>query len=111
MNFSTFVALELFGGIPCLLYYIYWGVIIPQRGVKKSEIKGVLQHIKIAYGLSGITTVYLLGLLLYFLYTQLASSFAKLFMQAAVIMMGVGAVFLVGNYYAFMKYEKERICG
>ena len=94
-----------------MLYYLYWGVIVPWHGVKKREQENVLNHIKVAYFLTGAATVYILGMLLYFLYTHMANSFATLFMQTSGIMLGVGVIFVVGNYFAFMKYEKERICG
>lgn len=108
MDFVTFVVLELVVGIPCILYYYKWGVNEPKKGKDREDDRKILHNIELSYIFTSVVTVYIIGLLLYFLYTNMVSQYTKLFMRTAGIMLLVAIVFEIANYFAFEKYEKRR---
>ncbi|MFH1424850.1 MAG: hypothetical protein ABIG20_04210 [archaeon] len=111
MDFITFVILELAGGIPAMIYYYYWGVLIPQRGIKKEERWRVLHKVEMAYIFNALTTVYILGLLVYFLYVNIAAYSAGIFINIALLMLFTAVGFELVNYFAFERYERKKLLG
>jgi len=108
-NFGTFLFLEFIVVLPIVIYNIYWSFYRTRGSLSKKDAEDLMFHLKWAYILISVVTVYIPSLLVYFLYVIMQPLFPTLFVQFSLVLLVFIILFEVLNYHTFYIYGKSKI--
>lgn len=109
MTFLALIVSTFVVAIPAIAYYIYWAILSTRQRLTVGQKETVLKHTKTAYIIIGGVIVYIPGMLVYFLYTNILYQFPSVLRLTLIIFAILTSVFEVVNYLSYHYYERKRI--
>lgn len=109
MSFLTLMVSTFIVAIPAIAYYLYWAIWVTRVRLTEEQKAEVLRHTKTAYIIIALVIVYIPGMLVYFLYTNLLYQFPDIFKITIVIFSILTFVFEVINVLSYRYYERKKI--